>query len=325
MAADNQRPDLPLAVAEPSSPLSRKDDEDHGFPRRTSWRGFLLSDIDSDYATGPLAVFCFMTGFIDAISFTAVFVWCGFQTGNFTQLGLALARLANTRKIVLSITEQQALTSLVAFNIGAFAGRVGDRIGPQTRAWLILGSAAQAALTIAAGICSQESSGQSSVALVHGEPTWALSSLGLALMAASLGLQGIMGKRLNTQFSTTVVLTAVCIELVADPQLFVRRRDTSRDHKLLVLVALFAGAVLARLLLGEFGVAATLGVGAGIRILVAGSWCFVRSKGYTRLWDREPLQDASETRLIAPAPAVEVPSYGAVSNSTATLVDNARW
>ncbi|KAJ7154681.1 hypothetical protein C8R46DRAFT_441738 [Mycena filopes] len=330
MAADNQRPDSPLAIVEPSSPLLRKDDDDHGFPSRTSWRDFLLSDIDSDYATGPLAVFCFMTGFIDAISFTAVFVWCAFQTGNFAQLALALARLTSTRELAFSIADRQALTSLVAFNIGAFAGRVGDRVGPQTRAWLISGTAAQAALTLAAGICIQES-GQGSVALVRGEPTWtnALSSLGLALMAASLGLQGIMGKRLNTQFSTTVVLTAVWVELVADPQLFVRRRVTSRDHKLLALVALFAGAVLARLLLGWFGAAATLGVGAGIRIFVAGSWCFVRSKGdgYTRLWDREPLQDASETDLIAPAPAAEVPipSYGAVSNSSATLADNARW
>ncbi|KAJ7033121.1 hypothetical protein C8F04DRAFT_630488 [Mycena alexandri] len=316
-----------LAV-EPSSPLLRKDDNDSGFPSRTSWRDFLLSDVDSDHATGPLAVFCFMTGFIDAISFTAVFVWCGFQTGNFAQLALAVARCASTREIVFSIADQQALLSLIAFNIGAFSGRIGDRIGAQTRAWLISGTAAQAALTIVAGICIQQS-GQGSIAIVRGEPTWTntLSSLGLALMAASLGLQGIMGKRLNTQFSTTVVLTAVWVELVSDPHLFVRRKVTSRDHKVLALVALFAGAVLARLLLRVFGAAATLGVGAGIRIFVAGAWCFVRSKGdgYTRLWDREPPQDASETDLIAPAPAAEVPSYGAVSNTSPKLVDNARW
>ncbi|KAJ7753713.1 hypothetical protein B0H16DRAFT_761385 [Mycena metata] len=321
----SEYPDLP--AVEPSSPLLRKDN-DIAFPSRTSWRDFLLSEVDSDHATGPLAVFCFMTGFIDAISFTAVFVWCGFQTGNFAQIALAVARFATTREVAVSIADQQALLSLVAFNIGAFSGRIGDRVGAQTRAWLISGTAVQAALTILAGICIQQS-GQGSIAIGRGEPTWttSLSSLGLAFMAASLGLQGIMGKRLNTQFSTTVVLTAVWVELVADPQLFVRRRVRSRDHKVLALVTLFAGAVLARLLLRVFGAAATLGVGAGIRIFVAAAWCFVRSKGdgYTRLWDREPLQDASELDLTAPEPPVELPSYGAVSKTSLTLADNARW
>jgi len=37
------------------------------------------------------------------------------------------------------------------------------------------------------------------------DPAWtnALTFVGLALISASLGLQGILGKRLNTQFGTT--------------------------------------------------------------------------------------------------------------------------
>jgi len=72
-----------------------------------------MSDVDPSHATFPLAAFCFMTGFMyatifsvlgpslvrpwsldlttafdhsGAISFSAIFVWCGFQTGNFVQV-----------------------------------------------------------------------------------------------------------------------------------------------------------------------------------------------------------------------------------------------
>ncbi|KAJ7928146.1 hypothetical protein B0H13DRAFT_1969591, partial [Mycena leptocephala] len=312
---DGLSPSDDHSECQPSSPLLRKDPE-NGLPSRTSWRDFLRSEVDPDHATGPLAVFCFMTGFIDAISFTAIFVWCGFQTGNFAQLALAFAR--NTSHIVLSISDQQALVSLVAFNLGAFTGRIGDRIGPHTRGWLFSGTLVQAVLTLVAGICIQQS-GQDSIAIVRGEPSWtnSLTTIGLALMAGSLGLQGVMSKRLNTHFSTTVVLTAVWIELMADPHLFYRRKIASRDHKVLALGALFGGALVARLLLGKIGTPAALGFGAGVRLFVAAAWFFVRGKGdgYTHLLDHEP-QAATETVAAPPG----VPSYGAVQmRSTSTL------
>ncbi|KAJ7253719.1 hypothetical protein B0H12DRAFT_1017513 [Mycena haematopus] len=305
---------------QPSAPLLRKE-----FPNRTSWRDFLRAEVDPDHATGPLAVFCFMTGFIDAISFTAVFVWCGFQTGNFAQLGLAFARMYNAPALVVSISDVQALVSLLAFNTGAFLGRFGDRMGAHSRGWLISGTATQAALTLVAGICIQQSE-QDSIAVVRGEPSWtnSLTFAGLALMAASLGLQGIMAKRLNTHFSTTVVLTAVWIELMTDPNLFFRRKIASRDHKVLALGALFAGAVVARLFLGQVGAAAALGFGAGIRLIVALGWCFVRGKGdgYTRLLDHEP-EDAAETDTVAPP--LEVPNYGTLARGSPTLVEGRWW
>ncbi|KAJ6572065.1 hypothetical protein B0H19DRAFT_1209150 [Mycena capillaripes] len=310
MASNNQTQG---SEHQPSAPLLRKE-----LPSRASWRNFLQSDVDPDHATAPLAAYCFMTGFIDAISFTAVFVWCGFQTGNFAQLALAFARVKDFREIVVSIADLQALTSLIAFNLGAFIGRPGDRIGPHTRGWLFSGTVAQAVLTLIAGICIQLS-GQNSIAVTRGEPTWTngLTFAGLALMAASLGLQGVMSKRLNTHFSTTVVLTAIWIELVADPHLFFRRKVASRDHKMLALGALFAGALVARQFVERVGAPAALGFGAGIRLFIAAGWLLVRGKGdgYTRLLDHEPAQDASET-VVVPG---DVPSYGAVSNGSPNL------
>jgi hypothetical protein len=98
-------------------------------------------------------------------------------------------------------------------------------------------------------------------------------------MSASMGLQGIMGKRINSQFATTVVLTSVWCELVADPKLFnVRGRVISRDHKALAIFALFIGAFLGRAILAEIGSAGALGIATAIRVLLAFGWIFVPSK-----------------------------------------------
>lgn len=147
--------------------------------------------------------------FSDAVSFSAIFVWCGFQTGNFIQLALALARLFSVGPggvvdRTFHIADQQALTSLISFNAGAFIGRLGDHIGQRKRSWLVMGTSIQSVLTMAAAI-SLWKAGQGSIASDRGDPSWTnvLTFVGIAFMSASLGVQGVMGKRLNTQFTTT--------------------------------------------------------------------------------------------------------------------------
>ncbi|KAK7059714.1 Aldedh domain-containing protein [Favolaschia claudopus] len=257
--------------------------------RLTFWQ-HLDTDVDPAGATGPLAAFCFMTGFIDAISFSAIFVWCGFQTGNFAQLALALARLWEPnpngpgRDSAFHIADKQAITSLLAFNLGAFFGRVGDRMGAHKRHWLVLSTFVQVLLTMAAALTIWKS-GQGSIAAIRGDPSWnnALTFVGLAFMSASLGVQGIVGKRLNTQFTTTIVLTTVWVELVTDPRLFnLRQKVITRDHKLIAAVALFVGAFTGRALLGQIGAAGALGVGAGVRVLIMLAWIVIPGKPVSR-------------------------------------------
>ncbi|KAF9457815.1 hypothetical protein BDZ94DRAFT_1272156 [Collybia nuda] len=252
-------------------------------PPMSFWK-YLNSDVDPALSTGPLAAFCLMTGYIDVVSFSAIYVWCGFQTGNFVQLALALARLfegpAGFRDMRFHIADQQALCSLICFNLGAFVGRLGDRIGPLKRIWLIAGTLLQALLTMAAALTIWKSS-QPSVAFERGDPSWTntLSFVALAFMSASLGVQGIQGKRLNTQFGTTIVLTTVWVELMSDPRLFkLREKVASRDHKVLAAVSLFLGGFIGRALLGKVGAASTLGIAVGFRVLIAISWIFVGGK-----------------------------------------------
>ncbi|GBE87687.1 hypothetical protein BKA93DRAFT_121656 [Sparassis latifolia] len=244
----------------------------------------LFGDVDPKKATIPLAAYCFMTGIIDSISFTAVFVWCGFQTGNSVQLALALARLFSgppgQRDTSFHLPDRQALTSLITFNLGAFVGRLGDRMGPMSRAWLMLGTFIQALFTMAAALAAWKS-GQGSVADSRGDPAWTntLTFVALGFMSASIGLQGIMGKRVNTQFTTTVVLTTVWCELMADPKLFqLNRYVITRDHKIIAIAAVFVGGFVGRALVDQIGSAGALGVGTGFRTLIAFWWIFVPGK-----------------------------------------------
>jgi hypothetical protein len=217
-------------------------------------------------------------------------------------LALALARLfsgpAGQRDKAFHRADQQALASLISFNLGAFVGRIGDKLGAMTRLWLVIGTFIQAICTMVASITIWKS-GEGSIANNRGDPSWTnvLSFVCLAFMSVSLGLQGIMAKRLNTQFTTTsafadttyllfpafliqlsVVLTTVWCELMSDPKLFSRRPVVTRDHKLIAAASLFIGAFIGRTLVDSIGAAGTLGVGTGIRVLIALSWIFVPSK-----------------------------------------------
>ncbi|KIY72894.1 hypothetical protein CYLTODRAFT_343161 [Cylindrobasidium torrendii FP15055 ss-10] len=252
--------------------------------RPTSIRTFLMQDVDPEGCIGPLSAYCFMTGYIDVLSFSAIFVWCGFQTGNLAQLGLAIARLFDGshghRDSIFHLPDRQALTSLLTFNAGAFVGRIGDYIGAKTRLWLVLGTFIQTVFTMVAAV-TMFKSGQGSVADDRAIPVWsnALSYVCLAFMSASLGLQGVLGKRLNTQFTTTIVLTTVWIELMTDPKLFdFKHMVKTRDHKLIAASALLFGAFVGRAILAAIGTPGALGVACGFRVLITLSWLVVPAK-----------------------------------------------
>ncbi|KIY51381.1 hypothetical protein FISHEDRAFT_37457 [Fistulina hepatica ATCC 64428] len=244
---------------------------------------YLCAEVDTKRCSAPLTAYYFMTGFLCAMSFSSTYVWCGFQTGNYVQLSLAIARLFEDNDGVVDHTfhksDQQALCSLLAFNCGAFCGRLGDHYGPKKRAWLISGTFVQTLLTMGAAITIWKS-GQPSIASERGNPSWtnALTFVGLAFMSASLGVQGVLAKRLNTPFGATIVLTTIWIELMSDPRLFTfRQRVVGRDNKLLAVVGVFIGGFTSRALLAAIGSAATLGIATGIRLMICFWWLFVPS------------------------------------------------
>ncbi len=77
-------------------------------------------------------------------------------------------------------------------------------MGDTTRAWLVLGTFVQMLFTMAAALTAWRS-GQASISPARGEVAWtdATTFVALGLMSASMGLQAIMGKRMNTEYATT--------------------------------------------------------------------------------------------------------------------------
>lgn len=200
-------------------------------------------------------------------------------SGNVAQLGLAVARTyaPNTlRTYEFEKADQQALTSLLAFLVGTSLGRIGDRLGNKSRGWLVLATFAQALCLMAAALCAHFC-GQSSFASSRTHTTWTnptgLAALGFA--SASLGIQGIIGKRLNTQFATAVVLTTTWCELINDPKLFAVGPSTARDHKVMAVFFLFLGAMISRTLIDVIDSPAVLGIGAGLRVIQVVGWLAV--------------------------------------------------
>ncbi|KAM0751261.1 hypothetical protein T439DRAFT_301192 [Meredithblackwellia eburnea MCA 4105] len=245
-------------------------------PRRLSISAYLQKELNGEDATLQLTWACFLTGFTSAVTFTACYIWCGFQTGGTIQLGLALARLFSgpkPRTFEFEQPDRQALVSLLSFLIGTALGRLGDRIGPKKRVWLFSATMAQALCLMAAALTAWKS-GESSFANSRAGPSWitplGLTALGFA--SASLGIQGIIGKRLNTQFATCVVLTTIWVELINDPKLFVAKHVKSRDHKAGAVLMLFIGGIIGRALVDTIGAAGTFGIAAGFRVLSAVWW-----------------------------------------------------
>jgi len=217
--------------------------------RRGGLREFLMTEVDPDLSTIPLAAYCFMTGWM-SVSLSAtvlspsltpyhlIVTWCPSPPYSFgvhsklatryrcvfviflttrqrldmspvkSQLAVALARLfqgpPGHRDTSFHLPDKQALTSVMTFLFGAFLGRIGDRIGAKTRIWLFLGTIFQSLLTMGGAIALWQTH-QGSVASDRAEPSWTKAGTYacLGLISASMGLQGIMGKRVNTQFATT--------------------------------------------------------------------------------------------------------------------------
>lgn len=214
-------------------------------------------------------------------------------------MALAIARLfegpRGQRDYTFHNADKLALTSILCFAFGAFLGRIGDKIGCKTRLWLMLGTFVQSLFTMAAALTIWRTD-QARIADGREDP---FAFLCIVFMSMSLGLQGIMGKRIDTQFSTTskfilllydfdqcthaylplqVVLTTTWCELMTEPNLFKRGYYPTREHKIFAIVGIFVGGFTGRCLIDQVGSAGTLGVGTGIRFLIALSWFFVPSK-----------------------------------------------
>jgi len=277
-------------LTEPKEPLPPKlhreptNEEVESLPR---WKSYLLLEVDVAAAAPQLALLCLNTGFVDAIAFTACYIWPGFQTGNTVQLGLAIARLFSPGDIPESdrhgfhTADALALCSLIAFVLGTFSSRLNPNfVSYKSRGYIVAQVLLQALLTLAAAITAHYGR-QTSFAPDRGNPSWnnALGFATLAFISASMGAQGVLGTKLASPFATTVVLTSVYCNIALDPALFTfTKLVPAREDKFIAVLAALIGGIAARALIGQIGASNTLFIGAGLRFATALMWIIAKAK-----------------------------------------------
>ncbi|KAJ1303763.1 hypothetical protein OPQ81_008187 [Rhizoctonia solani] len=102
--------------------------DDPGGGTRGGVLAYLREELPAGANSIPLAAYAFMSGYLNAVTFTTCAIWCGFMTGNSVMLGLALARvsLGHRREAAFAINDAQATTALITFVLGIALARVGD-------------------------------------------------------------------------------------------------------------------------------------------------------------------------------------------------------
>ncbi|WVQ95958.1 hypothetical protein IAU59_003057 [Kwoniella sp. CBS 9459] len=236
----------------------------------------LMTDISPSHVSYISIYLCFLTGLTSAPSFAACFVWCGFQTGNAAQLGLALARSFaphGQRSFGFLKMDQQALVSLLSFFVGTSFGQFGNRLGGKKRVWLMAATLGQMMFMGAAAL-SAHYSGETGFADGRGEPSWDTTRgmAALAFLSATMGLQGAVGCRLGSPLASTVPLTSTWIDIFNDPFLFALRPVRTRDLRFAGAIALMFGAFVSRAILGVIGSAPTIAVVIGFRAVQLVWW-----------------------------------------------------
>ncbi|CAE6481378.1 unnamed protein product [Rhizoctonia solani] len=294
-AAEPEEPEIPVSelplVVRPFSAKARK---------------YLMNEVDTNIASFPLAAYCFMTGYSNAITYTACYVWSAFQTGNTIQCAMAIAKLFTKyphpvtenpwpttvpeqvswnplaaeqwdwrHDTGLRTSDAQALASLLCFLFGAFCGRLGDHIGPRKRAWLVSNTFLQAMFTLGATLCCH-ANGESSFAGARGSEfaNWGtvLGFCTLGFTSAAMGLQAHAGVRIGNIFNSSVVLTTIWVQFVSEPKLFKPSMVKQRDHKAIAVLGLIIGGIAGRALVDTIGSTWSLGIGAIVRVCIGLSW-----------------------------------------------------
>ncbi|OCF34313.1 hypothetical protein I316_03827 [Kwoniella heveanensis BCC8398] len=281
-ASSNKRTDNPSSSSS-SSPTESPTQTRSPSPTLTERTPFhrrlyshLMSDISPNHVSYISIYLCFLTGLTSAPSFAACFVWCGFQTGNAAQLGLALARTFaphGQRSFGFLKMDQQALVSLLSFFVGTTFGQFGNWLGGKKRLWLMCATLGQMIFMAAAALAAHYS-GESGFADGRSQPSWdtAKGMVALAFLSATMGLQGAVGCRLGSPLASTVPLTSTWIDIFNDPFLFALRPVRTRDLRFAGAIALMFGAFVSRAILGFIGSAPTIAVVIGFRAVQLVWW-----------------------------------------------------
>jgi uncharacterized membrane protein YoaK (UPF0700 family) len=187
-------------------------------------------------------------GLIDAASYLGLgHVFVANMTGNVIFIGFGLGG-------VRSIDLAASLVAIAAFLVGAAGGgRLVGRLAARGRPWLAASTGTQTlCVAAAAGALA------TGVANVHGTSRLAV----VALLAAGMGLQNALARRLNVPDVTTTVLTQTLTRLATEFRVAGGGSGTGR--RVTVIAAMLIGALLGAVLVLDAGLTAALFAGAAL-------------------------------------------------------------
>jgi uncharacterized membrane protein YoaK (UPF0700 family) len=205
-----------------------------------------------------LLLLTFTTGLVDAVSFIGLGnVFTANMTGNVAFIGFALAGAQE-------LSAFRSVLAIVAFMLGAaLAGRLATAMKDRThRAWLGRAAAAEVVClgaAVGAGLAYDYPSES---------PRWALLGI-IAFTACAMGFRNATVLKLGDPDLKTTVLTLTLTGIAADSR-WAGGANPRAGRRVASVVALGLGAVVGAALLRSFGVAAPLGVMAGVVVLATG-------------------------------------------------------
>ena len=215
--------------------------------------GFLRSLVaDPQYGRLPalLIVLTVVTGLVDAVSILRLGrVFVANMTGNVVFVGFAAVG-APGFSLVASVV------ALAGFLIGASAGGRLIRGDGGASRFLAAAALSEFVLVVATtGIAAGTD---------FPAPLATISAMA-GLLALAMGLQNAMARKLAVPDLTTTVLTMALTGVAADPRL---RPDRPRGRRVASVLAMFAGAVVGATLVIHAQVTASLGIAAGLLLVV---------------------------------------------------------
>lgn len=254
---------------------------------KQSWGAWLRDDVHVDYTDLPLMACCFVSGLCDSVTVNAANVFVSMQTGNTVFLALGAAGLpAHETWLWL-----RSLVSILSFVFGCYCFSNTRRFHPKRKSTLALSFLVQAAAIYVAAALAQSKVvsdfAQASVPGFGAEGDAAASLTGsqivlipVALLAWQFGGQISSSRMLGFGEVPTCVLTSVYCDLLSDPKILAPLRENPKRNRrfLAILLLLFGGISGGWLQRSAGGMTAVLWIAGSIKLLLAVSWTFWRSK-----------------------------------------------
>jgi uncharacterized membrane protein YoaK (UPF0700 family) len=218
---------------------------------RVPWWGRLASYAQHGPLPPLLTGLTVVTGIVDAVSYVALgHVFVANQTGNVVLLGFALAGAPGLSMLA-------SLLAMASFVVGAaLGGRLGRRVAHHRGALLRTGTAAATVLLVTSFLFAFGAAEP-----VEGPRRYFV----LTTLALAMGVQTSVARRLAVPDMSTTVVTMTLTGLAADTGPAAR----AGARRAVVVVAMFAGALVGALLTLRAGPAAALALALATTAAVA--------------------------------------------------------